>query len=199
MDTQVAFDMSSVAVTEIAERAQDALKRKGKDSKIIWYGEPPPLPHTENGFVLDLLKDEDTLPGWVRRRLRILRENNIPIKYVLIAHELPKETPKPTKAPEKQEKPKVVSDDDYSIFWKSLALTLGIPLGIWLIPHILPYLIDILAQLLLAAFLLLGLGMGAIAFLGGLFCTTSDPILICVLNDQGLSWCELGRWDEPIK
>src|SRR5262245_43133482 len=88
--------MNKITTTEYAMKAQTTLWKDGMTTRIVGWGEPPPLPYYQKGMRLDeFLKSdlESTTLMEVLRRLNELDERNIKYSRIMIAHELPKEAP----------------------------------------------------------------------------------------------------------
>jgi len=166
-----------------AATAIRALAQSGRSSMVIWKGEPPSLPYEEDTWDLLEVEDEWSLPIEVQRRINIVRNNNIPIKQILIAHEHPSrykallETQK--RDEERQKVDRAVSGAGRALAWTTGALAVGVAAFV--------------------AFPLIIMTVGAVA-LGAAFLWSIangfDPAVVVILDDEESSWLFVGMWYE---
>lgn len=204
---------AGMATTYMAYLAIEALRATGRSSKVIWGGGHPQLPVRSENWELSEVKDETTLPIEIQRRINILRYYDIPIKEVLIAHELPppkpmKELPAPKEipsvaSPNRRRRVRVVKKVSHHrpFDWKpidrlakAVAVLAIASAAIVAIPYILMAVVSMIGAFFtaLAGALTPILLIGGLLFLG---CGT-DPIVIVVLNDSAQSWILAGMWYE---
>ena len=175
----------SFTTTLIALAAIQAMNETGRTAKIIHQGRPPRLPHRSGRWELSEVEEESALPIEIQRRINILRHKNIPIKQLLIAHEHPKELPKPAEAPRlHSEASNHGSGLGTALSW----ITVGLVVIVALVP-VLPMLME--------AFWSLVQGVAiVVAVLGGLLMFGNDPVVVAILDDGCDSWVSLGFWIE---
>src|SRR5258706_11827445 len=77
-------------ITKYARNAQDVLRKTGRSSRVVGYGNPPLKPYYQDGYRLEILESESTTPSEVKERVNILRKSGVRFSHVLIAHEQPK-------------------------------------------------------------------------------------------------------------
>jgi len=169
--------VSDQVLTVIAYQAIKTLLETGRSSQVIWRGEPPLLPVRKDNWELGPVTNEYTLPLEIQRRINILRNNDISIKQVLIAHEVPIVVPKPVET-KKVEIPASPSP----MLSPSTRRALLIGLAIVLAPFVLVGLAFVAAAILAPFVALYVLACGG------------DPVVVCVLEDD--SWLMIGWWYE---
>ncbi len=131
MDTLTKQQVADLFNTSMANIAVEVLEETGRTSQVIWEGPRPILPYKKNGYELSEvgIRDEYDLPLEVQRRINILRNHKIPIKQILIAHELPpqpKELPAPPVSPleprRNTSEPEIGSHIDWDVLGKVFCL-----------------------------------------------------------------------------
>lgn len=95
--------MNTVTKSLFAVQAMNALAYTRRSSHIVGYGNPPSEPYYQNGWKLEVLQSESTIPAEVRTRLNILKDSGVKVCHILVAHQEKKE-PKRLETPKEVEK-----------------------------------------------------------------------------------------------
>src|SRR5262245_58528737 len=86
--------MKTITKSVFAEKAEVVFSRTHRSCRVVGHGDPPVTPYYQGRWRLEILKSESTMPVEVQTRLKLLNQEGIKFKHILIAHELPKEVKK---------------------------------------------------------------------------------------------------------
>jgi hypothetical protein len=168
-------------LTVFAAHAIQVLAKTGRSSMVIWEGKPPALPYKTDTWDLLEITNELSLPIETQRRINILRNNNIPIKQILIAHEHQSEEQMLLEAARRDERRKgverVTSNLLRGLAWVTAAVAIGVAV-VAVLPMILT-IVGVIAGLLL---------VGSVV--------VYDPAVVVVLDDGFDSWLLASYWYE---
>jgi hypothetical protein len=166
-------------LTMFVASAMEALAQTGRSSMVIWAGEPPALPYKTDTWDLLNVSDEFRLNLETQRRINIIRNNNIPIKQILIAHEHPSEKQRLLEVARREERRKeaerAASNLVRALAWLAAVLAIGV-----VVVAALPVILTIVG--VIAGLLLVGSAAGF------------DPAVVVVLDDGYDSWLMINYW-----